>query len=118
MSGAAVVILTRKAETRLADALRNRGATRPGAAVDLSLNRVRDRGALKRLVRKDVIGQTDNRYWLDERAWESLRGGRRVNGVIALIVVALVTAAMIALGVGRETPAPLDPPAPLVADTE
>ena len=118
MSGAAVVILARKAETRLADALRDRGATRPGAAVDLSLNRMRDRGALKRLVRKGVIGQTDDRYWLDERAWDSLRDGRRVNGVIALIVIALIAAAMIALGVGRETQAQSDPPAPLVDDTE
>jgi hypothetical protein len=93
MSGAAVIVLARKAERRIAETLRQHGATRADAAIDLSPPRLRDRNALKRLLRTGSVHQTGDRYWLDERAWEDRREGRRVRAVIALILVALIAAA-------------------------
>ena len=100
-SGAVVVAMARRAERAVVQTLREHGATSADRAVPLSLNRPGGRAALKRLVRREAVRESGDRYWLDEAAYETMRDGRRVRAVFALIVVAAIIIAIIAFGALR-----------------
>ncbi|WP_200943625.1 MULTISPECIES: M20/M25/M40 family metallo-hydrolase [unclassified Brevundimonas] len=106
--GAVVVAMARRAERTIVQTLREHGATSADRAVPLSVGRPGGRAALRRLTRCDAVRPNGERYWLDERAWEAMRDGRRVRAVFALIVVAAVVIGLVAFGAtraGAQTPA-------------
>lgn len=108
-SGAVVVAMARRAERMIVQTLREHGATATDRAVPLSLNRPGGRAALRRLIRAEAVRETGDRYWLDESAYESMRDGRRVRAVIAVIVVAAVIIGFLVFGAFRaeaRTPEP------------
>lgn len=107
--GAVVVAMARRAERMVVKTLRDHGATAADRAVPLSLGRPGGRAALRRLIRGEAVRESGDRYWLDESAYESLRDGRRVRAVIALVVIALILIGFFAFGALQaraQTPAP------------
>ena len=107
-SGAVVVAMARRAERTLVQTLREHGAVSADRAVPLSPGRPGGRAALKRLVRREAVRETGDRYWLDENAYGALREGRRVRGVFALIGIGAAVVAILAFGAFRaeaQTPA-------------
>ncbi|MDP1912017.1 hypothetical protein [Brevundimonas sp.] len=99
--GAVVVAMARRAERAVVQTLREHGATSADRAAPLSLNRPGGRAAVKRLVRREAVRESGDRYWLDEAAYETMRDGRRVRAVFAMIVVAAIVIAIIAFGAFR-----------------
>jgi acetylornithine deacetylase/succinyl-diaminopimelate desuccinylase-like protein len=100
-SGAVVVAMARRAERTIVQTLREAGAIAADRSVPLSAGRPGRRSALRRLIRTGSVRESGDRYWLDERAYEAMREGRRVRGVFALIVLAAVVIAIIAFGATR-----------------
>ncbi|MGZ9115288.1 MAG: M20/M25/M40 family metallo-hydrolase, partial [Brevundimonas sp.] len=100
-SGAVVVALARRAERTIVQTLREHGATAVDRAIPLSVGRRGGSSALGRLLRTASVRESGDRYWLDERAYEAMRDGRRVRAIFALIVVATIVVALIALGATR-----------------
>ena len=108
-SGAVVVAMARRAERTIVQTLREHGAASADRAVPLSLSRPGSRAALKRLVRREAVRESGDRHWLDESAYETMRDGRRVRAVFAIIMVAAIVIAIVAFGAFRaeaQTPAP------------
>ena len=107
-SGGAVVAMARRAERTIVQTLREAGATSADRAVPLSVGRPGGRMALRRLLRREAVRESGDRYWLDERAYEAMRDGRRVRAVFALIIVAAILIAIVIFGPMRanaQTPA-------------
>lgn len=100
-STAVIVAMSRRAERAVVNTLREHGATSADRAVPLSMSRPGGRAALRRLVRREAVGERGDRYWLDESAYESLRDSGRVRAVVVLIVVAVVLLAFFAFGAFR-----------------
>lgn len=99
--GAAVAIaVSRRAERRLIETLKEQNATGRDAAVPLAVSG-RSARALRRLAAARVViavktGGSET-WWLDETAYERFRGDRRSRGllvVLALLVVVALVAAM------------------------
>ena len=100
-TGAVVVAMARRAERQVVETLRERGALSPDRSVPLTLRRPGGRAALRRLLRSRSVREADDRYWLDEAAYEGMREARRIRVVFALIVVGLIAAGVIAFGALR-----------------
>ena len=101
--------MARRAERTIVETLRAHGAVSADRAVPLSPGRPGGRAALKRLVRREAVRETGDRYWLDESAYEAMRSSRRDRSVIIMIVVAAVMIAFAAFGALQaraQTPAP------------
>ena len=96
--GAAVVAMARRAERTIVETLRAHGAVSADRAVPLAPGRPGGRPALKRLVRREAVRETGDRYWLDESAYEAMRSSRRGRSIIILIVIAAVMTAFAAFG--------------------
>ena len=100
-SGAVVVAMARRAERSVVNTLREHGANSTDRAVPLSLSRPGGRAALRRLIRREAVRESGDRYWLDENAYQTMRDGRRVRAVFALIVAAAIIIAFGAFGAFR-----------------
>ncbi|MFA4894526.1 M20/M25/M40 family metallo-hydrolase [Brevundimonas sp.] len=77
------------------------GVTSTDLAGPLSMNRPGGRAALRRLVRREAVPESGDRYWLDETAGETMRDGRRGRAVFTVIVVAAAVIGALAFGAGR-----------------
>ena len=97
-SGAVVASMARRAERAVVSTLREHGAVAADRAVPLSLARPGGRAALRRLVRREAVRESGDRYWLDEGSYQTMTEGRRVRAVITLIVVAAIVIAIVAFG--------------------
>lgn len=96
-STAAIAVAANKAERRVVQALRDAGAVSAETAAALKPNRLFERGALRRLMKRGAVRETRDLYWLDETAYAAFVQGRR--GLARLIVgyavgVALALAAL------------------------
>lgn len=103
-ANAAIVAASIKAERRIAETLRDAGATSSAAATGLKPDRLIQRGALRRLVRRGVVRQTGDRYWLDEPAWAAMterrRGAARLVMVLAVLAAIVLTAVALGMRAG------------------
>ena len=105
IGGAVVVAASRRAERRLIETLRNQGAISAAEAVPLPVSG-RSARALRRLAAARVVHSVRSggaeTWWLDETAWEALRGNRRSRALLAvlavLVVIALIAAMALASG--------------------
>ena len=101
-AGAVVIAMSRRAEKRLIETLRGHGALSADKAVPLVPGkRHMDRSALRRLIKHGAVRHEGERYWLHEEAYAAMRDSRRVQGVIALIVVAVIVAAILIFSATR-----------------
>jgi len=99
--GGAVAAASVRAEKRIVQTLRNANATSPETAVALAEGRLIQRGALRRLVRRNaVIEAAPNTFWLDDAAYEEMKKLRTSRIILTLfglaallIVVSAVTIA-------------------------
>ncbi|NBW09487.1 MAG: M20/M25/M40 family metallo-hydrolase [Caulobacteraceae bacterium] len=99
--GGAVAAASVRAEKRIVQTLRNANATSPETAVALAEGRLIQRGALRRLIRRNaVIEAAPNTFWLDEAAYEEMKKLRTSRIILTmfglaalLIVLATVTIA-------------------------
>jgi acetylornithine deacetylase/succinyl-diaminopimelate desuccinylase-like protein len=100
------VAMARRAERAIAETLREHGALSVDRAVPLSPGRPGGRAALKRLVRREAVRETGDRYWLDEDGYAAMRARRRVGAIFAVIVVAALIIALIAVQARAQTVGP------------
>lgn len=100
-AGAVVVAMSRHAEKRIVETLRQHGALSADKAAPLVLGRMMERSVLRRLIARGAVRQTGERYWLDEDSYAAMRDGRRVRAVFAVIIVAVIVIALIAFGATR-----------------
>jgi acetylornithine deacetylase/succinyl-diaminopimelate desuccinylase-like protein len=101
-SGAAVVVMSRRAEKRVVETLRGHGALSADRAVPLvRAKRHLERSALRRLIRRQVIRQDGERYWLNEDSYAALRESRRIQWVAALVFIAVILVGFLIVGVAR-----------------
>ena len=99
--GGAVAAASVRAEKRIVQTLRNANATSPETAVALAEGRLIQRGALRRLIRRNaVIEAAPNTFWLDDAAYEEMKKLRTSRIILTmfglaalLIVLATVTIA-------------------------
>lgn len=94
----AVVVFGLKAERRVAQVLRDRGATEPDRAVPLKPEDRGDRSALDRLVGRGVIQAAGDGYWLDETALAGMKEGRKARAVLMVLSLLLLVAVIFLLG--------------------
>lgn len=99
-TGATVAAMANRAERRLMQTLRDRGALSAATAIPLDPSGMMARSALKWLVRGGAVREEHGRYWLDEPAAERLRAHRRKRALIVVGVVILLVVAL-AVGLGR-----------------
>ena len=96
-----MAIMAHHAEKRVVETLRRHGALSADGAVPLVLSRGLERSALRRLLRRQAVRQTGERYWLDEETYAALRKARRGGAVIMLAVIVLVVTAILIFSAGR-----------------
>lgn len=99
-AGGAVAALSMHAETRVVEGLREAGAFSSETAIALQHSRFMQHGAVRRLLRHGAISEVgQQRYWLDEAAYQSMLKRRR--GRIGLLFAILIAALIIAIvGIG------------------
>ena len=96
-----VAIMVHRAEVRLIETLRKQGAVSADRAVPLVVGRGFERSTLRRLIRREAVLQTGERYWLDEAAYAALRKARRVKTIVGLTVLAAVIIALLVFSASR-----------------
>ena len=97
----AAVAASMRAEKRIVQTLRNANATSPETAVALAEGRLIQRGALRRLIKRNaVIEAAPNTFWLDDAAYDEMKKLRTSRIILTmfglaalLIILATVTIA-------------------------
>jgi acetylornithine deacetylase/succinyl-diaminopimelate desuccinylase-like protein len=111
MSGA-VAAASVRSEKRIVQTLRAAGATSPETAITLQSGRLIQRGALRRLTRRNaVIETTGERYWLDETAYTAMRELRHSRIILSAFGLAALLIVVSAVTIAKaDTPSPAPRP--------
>lgn len=100
-TAAVAIAASRRAERRIIESLKGQGATDSAHAAPLTPRAFSD-AAIRRLSRAGaIIAAGEDRWWVNEAAYDQFRSGRRTRALLAVLAVLVVIALIAAVGLAR-----------------